>query len=150
MKFYYLILVILFLSGFSCKEGIGEAQEPSKKKNIVSIADTLSLKFNANDKWSVNIETHEGVNKMDSIIKQFEITGNKSYKELGDALSKQTSYIIRNCTMTGESHDQLHIVLVPMLDEISVLRETENEAESKKAFNNLKELIKAYFEYFKM
>jgi hypothetical protein len=44
--------------------------------------------------------------------------------------------------MTGEPHDQLHVVLAPMLDEISVLRETDSEVSAEIAFTKLKELIK--------
>jgi CRISPR/Cas system CSM-associated protein Csm2 small subunit len=51
--------------------------------------------------------------------------------------------------MTGEPHDQLHVVLVPMLDEISIMRESKNDKESENALINLKDLIQAYYEYFK-
>ncbi|WP_223034939.1 hypothetical protein [Hanstruepera marina] len=150
MKVYHIILVVFVLSNISCREDKREVDEPIKKEKAISIADTLSLRLNAVNKWLVNSETHEGVNKMDSIISQFETKGNMSYKELGEALSKQTSYIIKNCTMTGEPHDQLHVVLVPMLDEISILRETDSETESVHALSNLTELIEAYYQYFKL
>jgi hypothetical protein len=66
------------------------------------------------------------------------------------SLSKQTGYIIKNCTMTGEPHDQLHVVLVPMLDEISVLRETDSDLDAQKALKSLQNLIKTYYNYFKI
>lgn len=116
----------------------------------ISIADTLQLTFDNGNKWLVNLETHEGVKNMDSILKQFKSENSKNYQELGNNLSKQTSYVIKNCTMTGEPHDQLHVVLVPMLDEISVLRESENPDLQQTAQANLNELIQAYFKHFNL
>lgn len=121
LSFIFIVFVLVFLSCKNNKKptGIVAAQN-------ITIADTLQLTFNNGNKWLVNLETHEGVKHMDSILKRFDSENSKNYQELGNQLSKQTSYVIKNCTMTGESHDQLHVVLVPILDEISVLRETEN------------------------
>ena len=65
---------------------------------------------------------------MDSIISVFKNDQNKNYQTLSKAFSEQTSYVIKNCSITGESHNQLHVVLVPMLDEISTLKESNNKA----------------------
>ena len=51
--------------------------------------------------------------------------------------------------MTGEAHDQLHVILVPMLDEISILKESNKLEESNTALNELEDLIDTYYEYFK-
>lgn len=148
MKVLNVIVVIVLFSLVCCKK---EAKTEAKKTvEDTSIVGTLSLKLNANQKWFVNEETHEGVTKMNAIISDFNKSENTNYKTLGDSLSKQTSYIIKNCTMTGEPHDQLHVVLVPMLDEISIMRESKNDKESENALNNLKDLIQAYYEYFKL
>lgn len=150
MKVYHLIWVVFVLIIISCKEDKREVDEPNKKEKAISIADTLSLRLNADDKWLVNNETHEGVTKIKAIISDFKKGENTNYEALGDSLSKQTSYIIKNCTMTGEPHDQLHVVLVPILDEISILRESKNNLESEKALKNLKELIEIYYQFFKL
>lgn len=50
--------------------------------------------------------------------------------------------------MEGEPHDQLHVVLLPMLENISVLRESGNLTQLQQAEQNLKELIQAYYTYF--
>lgn len=148
MKVLNVIVVIVLFSLVSCKK---EAKTEAKKTvEDISIVDTLSLKLNVGEKWLVNEETHEGVTKMNAIISDFNKSENTNYKTLGDSLSKQTSYIIKNCTMTGEPHDQLHVVLVPMLDEISIMRESKNDKESENALINLKDLIQAYYEYFKL
>ena len=85
---------------------------------------------------------------MDSILRVFRSDSTKDYVALANALSQQTSVIIKKCSMTGEPHDQLHVVLVPMLDEISKLKESEPDALPEKALHQLEILIAAYFKHF--
>lgn len=147
----YFAIASLFILLLSCKsETNKENYNQDSEVESISILDTLSLKLNVNEKWIANIETHEGVSKMDSIISGFKRNKDNDYKVLGETLSKQTSYIIKNCSMKGEPHDQLHVVLIPMLDEISILREEDNEAKAKSALDNLEVLIRAYFKFFKV
>lgn len=133
----------------SCKKS--EKVSPSdalSENEKISVLDTLQLQLNEGNKWIANVETHDGVKQMDAIISVFKNESKKDYKVLGDSLAKQTSYIIKNCSMKGEPHDQLHVVLVPMLDEISILREQANPSESIAALHRLEQLIAAYFLYF--
>ena len=116
----------------------------------ISLLDTLTLKLNNGEKWVANNETQIGILKMDSIITAFKSDGNEDYSSLGKAISKQTSFIIKSCNMTGEAHDQLHVVLVPMLDEISILKESTNAEESKSALNELEDLMEGYFSHFRI
>ncbi|MFV0541394.1 MAG: hypothetical protein ACK5MZ_09190 [Aestuariibaculum sp.] len=113
-------------------------------------ANIENLKLDNGNKWTVNTETQEGITKMGGFLKAFNGTTTEDYKNLGDTLSSQTSYIIKHCTMKGESHNQLHEVLLPMLDNISVLRESAQLEEQKKASKTLNALIKTYHEYFKL
>ncbi|EGV44031.1 hypothetical protein BZARG_1497 [Bizionia argentinensis JUB59] len=145
-----LFLVLICAALFTSCKNEPKATDSLETVQKISVADTLQLNLNRGDKWLVNPETHEGVKNMEAIIKKFDLESSTNYKELGDKLSKQTSYVIKNCTMTGEPHDQLHVVLVPMLDEISVLRETNNPKLADVAHDNLKELIQAYFNHFNL
>ena len=52
--------------------------------------------------------------------------------------------------MKGEPHDQLHVVLIPMLDEISILREETDEEKTIQALHNLELLVSTYFKFFKV
>ncbi len=148
-KFFITVCFLIFI--VSCKsETKKENSNQDSDVEIISIVDTLSLKLNANKKWIANLETHEGITKMDSIISVFKTDNKTDYKTLGKNLSKQTGYIIKHCSMKGEPHDQLHVVLIPMLDEISILKEEDNEEKTKLAFDNLEQLINAYFKFFKV
>ena len=149
-KLRILITIILVVSFSSCKKDSETNSEIKAETKELSLLDTLTLKLDNGKKWVVNNETQIGITKMDSIISAFKNEENKDYSNLGKDLSVQTGYIIRSCNMTGEAHDQLHVVLVPMLDEISTLKESENKEESKLALAELETLIVAYFNHFKI
>lgn len=136
-KIFASLCVLLFL--FGCKKNTHQLETNEVLKE---------LKYNNQEPWIVNNETHIGVLKMDSIIKEFSKSKNDNYTVLGESLSKQTSYIIKSCDMKGEAHDQLHVVLVPMLDEISILRENIDISNKKNALIRLEIYIKKYFKYF--
>ncbi|WP_323788010.1 hypothetical protein [Psychroserpens sp.] len=150
MKKSFVILCLLaVLIGCKSETKKMNSIEESEVESI-SIIDTLSLKLNDGQKWIANIETNEGISKMDSIISTFKKSKGNDYETLGNNLAKQTGYVIKHCSMKGEPHDQLHVVLIPMLDEISVLREEDDEEKNKLALHNLEALISAYFEFFKV
>ncbi len=149
MKLKLLIISILILCAFSCRKetqkSIPNPTEPEK----ISLLDTLTLKLNNGEKWAANLETHIGVTQMDSIIKTFKSGSQKDFAVLGNALSQQTGMIIKKCNMKGEPHEQLHLVLLPMLDEISALTELGTETPSEKVLQELENLIAVYFKHFK-
>lgn len=142
------ILVVMFF--FGCKKDAQKTIPNAFESEEISLLDTLKLKLDNGKKWVVNNETQIGIAKMDSILKSAKFDGIESYVDLGNQLSKQTSYIIKSCDMTGEAHDQLHVVLVPILDEISILKEATHVNESKNALSRIKKLIEDYYNHFKI
>lgn len=139
MKTKISILIMFLALTFSCKN------ETSKTEPQAIKIEGLTL--NNNEKWIANEETHIGMKHIDSILKNNTST---SGKVLGNILSKQTSYIIKSCDMEGEAHDQLHVVLVPILEEIIDIKDVENTSELEKKVTNLQRLTATYFEYFKI
>jgi len=131
------ILIMILLSCYSCKNNTTEPQAIQLE----------GLTLNNNEKWIANEETHIGMKRIDSILKNNTSTSGKT---LGDILSKQTSYIIKSCDMEGEAHDQLHVVLVPILEEITDIKDLENASDIDKKVTTLKRLTATYFQYFKI
>jgi hypothetical protein len=134
----YLIIILVFAVTFACKN---ETPQPETSNTKIE-----GLALNNNEKWVANNETHKGMQRIDSILKTTTV---KSGQLLGALLSKETSYIIKNCDMTGEAHDQLHIVLVPILETITDIKTIENSLELKEKVTILQNLSATYFEYFK-
>lgn len=151
MKTRLLMLCLLTITLVSCKKSTQKPSgEPKIETEEVSLLDTLQLKLNHGEKWIANLETHVGIKNMDSIIKNFANQNTKDYVALGQLLSAQTSFVIKNCSMKGEPHDQLHVVLVPMLDEISILKASESTENAEVALSKLEDLIYNYFSHFKL
>ena len=134
-----LIFIFLIVVTYSCKNNKVETEVDSVLEQLI---------LNQGKPWLVNNETHIGVTKMDSLIENFTKSKDKNHTNLGELLSKQTSFIIKKCSMTGKPHDQLHIVLIPMLDEIFILRESDDITIKKAALSKLQIYIEKYFEHF--
>jgi len=149
MNSKYVIIILFLVVVFSCKNESKKENDERIEIQEMSLIENEQLKLNNGEKWIANNETHEGVKNMDSIIKAFKTAKIRDYGLLGGTLSLQTSYIIEQCDMKGEPHDQLHVVLVPMLDDIAVLKDADIN-KSKLALENLEGLIKIYFNHFKL
>lgn len=149
MKYKFIVFFITSLIFFSCKNEVKKSTQSNTIIEEVNPLDTLPLRLNNGEKWIVNNATQIGVAKMDSILKSFNSNKDENYLGLGNNLSQQTSFIIKSCDMTGEAHDQLHVVLVPMLDEIYILKDSNIIEEQKRATNNLELLINIYYDHFK-
>ena len=79
------------------------------------------LRLDNGKKWKANEATHLGMGNLQKLLTDFETSPDKNHRALGESLRAETNAIIQNCTMTGESHLQLHLVLNPMLENIEKL-----------------------------
>lgn len=133
------LLILLLVLVVSCKSETNE-----KNEEVLSVSDS-QLQLNDGKKWIANTETHIGMKRIDSLLKN-----NSSFngKLLGEAISKQTSYIIKSCNMKGKAHDQLHLVLVPILEDVSELKESKDALKSKQIQYKLELRLQDYFKYF--
>lgn len=107
------------------------------------------LKLNNGDLWMANAETTEGIEKMTQLIANFSDTENmEAYAELKTTLETEFGTIISKCTMTGESHDQLHNYLLPMKPLFKDLA-AEDLATRKAGLKKLNKHLSEYSAYFK-
>lgn len=151
MKAKFICIALVSLTLINCKKQVEKVVAPIETSESVTTKEEVpNLKLDNGQQWTANLETHQGFQKMDSIIKSFKIEGTENYKLLGENLSIQTNFVIKNCTMKGEPHDELHVILLPVLDQISILKESKNSIDAQNAFNTLEELIQEYFVYFKV
>jgi hypothetical protein len=138
-KYIYIVLVLITITSIGCKNDKSTATE---SKIIPE-----GLVLNNGEKWIANEATHIGMKRIDSILKNNTTLDGQT---LGDTLSKETSYIIKSCDMTGEAHDQLHLVLVPILEEITDLKDITDSNKTKEKVSYLKGLVNTYFQYFRV
>lgn len=131
--------------------------EKTKKQEIAAPVQTEeethesegALKLNNGDLWMANSETTEGIEKMTQLITNFSDTENmEAYAELKTTMETEFGTIISKCTMTGESHDQLHNYLLPMKPFFKDL--AAKDLETRKAgLEKLTKHLSEYSAYFK-
>ena len=110
---------------------------------------TADIQLNNGQKWDANSETNEGVQKMQNSVKTHTTNTLEDYHKLAEQLNEDKNYVIKNCTMKGPSHDNLHIWLVPLIEKIDALSETKMLEDASKIKNGIVENINSYNTYFK-
>lgn len=96
-------------------------------------------------KWKANAETITGINNMSSLV-QNGIAGKIEAVKLYDSLQVEFKTIFDKCTMTGESHNQLHNYLIPLKDELEKLKIGKNATETLEEIQEYLLTFKNYFE----
>ncbi len=99
-------------------------------------------------KWSANTETTDGVREMLNLIKDNKTTTTDDYKKLGIALNNVKNTVVKECTMKGASHDNLHVWLHPLIEKIALLQKVENAEKGEQLTSNIKKHLEGYYEYF--
>ncbi len=96
-------------------------------------------------KWKANAETITGINNMSSLV-QNGIAGKIEAVKLYDSLQVEFKTIFDKCTMTGESHNQLHNYLIQIKGQLEKLKAGNTDAEILKEMQEYLLTFKNYFE----
>lgn len=148
MKKNILILGIVVIGSLSSCGEVTQVKEVEDVKHVVEKVDGLVL--NNGVKWTVNTETHEGMTQIKVILDNMDPLTLEDYNLLGEKCNEQTSFIISNCSMTGEAHNQLHLVLHPILDDIDNLQNVKSIEDGIAAVASLGKNISDYFTHFEI
>lgn len=98
--------------------------------------------------WQANLETTEGIKKMQGIMNSFSEKENvTAYASLKGELEAEFSNIFQKCTMKGEAHNQLHNYLKPMIVLFEGL-ESSNLETCKTSFKTMENHLTGYTNYF--
>ncbi len=109
---------------------------------------TNDIELNNGSKWSANPETKVGVQNMQNMIKTQTTKALDDYYKLAEQLNNDKNYVIKNCTMKGASHDNLHIWLLPLMDKIEALSQAKTLKEASKLKYSIEINLHAYNDYF--
>ena len=145
----YLVITILIFT-ISCKNSTKKkpVQEEPQQTEQQHSNEVEELKLNNGKLWEANAETSEGINGMLELLANFsEVENPEGYATLKQNLETQFKNIIEKCSMTGESHNQLHVFIVPMKDLFNGLTSSDI-ANCKENFNKLNAHLKTYKNYF--
>lgn len=110
------------------------------------------LDLNKGKKWNADSHTMENATRMIALLDQFEISSEDktllAMQTLGGKLQRNVAELIRGCTMTGPSHDQLHVWLSGVIPVVATLKDAETVSQGKEAYDQLSPRIKEFTEYF--
>jgi len=155
MKKTAILGLVLLISLLGCKET--QKEKTTKEQTAVEHKEDThggqnnwmsQIQLDNGAKWKANIETTEGIQAMSSRIAEDESISIKHYKKLASDLNDLKNNIIKECTMEGESHDNLHVFLVPLLDKIEALGEVNSVHEGAVITRDIREHLKVYYNYF--
>ncbi|MAO07844.1 MAG: hypothetical protein CL596_03940 [Alteromonas sp.] len=151
-----LIAAALFFTG--CKEqpkenttiknNEVEHTEHHTESNLVSNDWMHNIQLDNGAKWEANPETNQGVTKMKLAFAQNNPKDLKDYHELAETLNNDKNFVIKECTMKGPSHDNLHVWLLPLIDKIDALKEAKTLEEAQQIYKSIEQNVNAYDTYF--
>ena len=128
---------------------VKEAIETSKKNEDVLNNDWMDDIVLDNDvKWNANIETTQGVIAMLKLINESHLKTVDDYHVLANNLNTIKNTVVKECTMKGASHDNLHIFLHPLIEKINHLLKVTSTEEGVLTKESIKENLTAYKNYF--
>lgn len=113
------------------------------KAELIPLED--QVKLDNGEKWIANKETNEGIDNMLAMVKKEGRKETPDYVMLKERLDKEFNVLLEKCTMTGESHNQLHNYLLPLKAKIDKL----NPNSSKEAIEEIENYLLTYYDYFK-
>lgn len=160
MKRILIISIALLMGLIGCKEpnkeqpGTTETinatnhQAESKTSREPDNAWIKEIVLNNGIKWKANKETTDGVMLMLSYIDEGQATTSNEYRALGNRLNAVKNTVVKECTMDGASHDNLHIWLHPLIKKIAMLQKTQNKEEGALLLSDIKMHLEGYYDYF--
>lgn len=160
--FNFLTLIILAGQLFSCGN-MGNRDHDSQKTEIEGneqqsdshVAGTeIKLSLNNGAKWNSDESTFTGMKRLELTLFNFNNDNKESsvvqYNKLGIALANIDNEIISQCSMKGKDHDQLHVLLAPMLANVDVIKNGKDLIEIKVNAKALSEALVKFFEHFEV
>lgn len=104
--------------------------------------------LNNGSKWEANIETTQGVSHMLDILKNSKTENLNDYHALALKLNDAKNILVKECTMKGPAHDNLHLFLHPLIEKIDILLTVTSLDKAVSITMSIKENLDAYGTYF--
>lgn len=157
MKQFKLLLPVVLLVFVACnnqeskkeeshdnhqKEEMNDEQKDNKDEHEETAG---KVQLDNGKKWKANPETITGINNMSTLV-QNGIIGKVEVAKLYDSLQVEFKAIFDKCTMTGESHNQLHNYLLPLKGQLDKLKAGSSDINTLEEIQERLLTFKNYFE----
>ena len=150
MKNLLVLFILIATTFFACQNKPTSTTE--EKQEAVTTHEDMHdhanmVMLNNGEKWSANPETTQGITNMITFINEVPADPNTNdCLALRTKMESELNSIVQQCTMTGESHEQLHNYLIPMTEMIKSL-DTQNTGNCKSKVMELKQHLNEYGNY---
>ena len=157
MKQFKLLLPVVLLVFVACNNQESKKEENHDNHQKAEMKDEQmnnkedheetagKVQLDNGKKWKANPETITGISNMSTLV-QNGITGKVEVANLYDSLQIEFKTIFDKCTMTGESHNQLHNYLLPLKGQLDKLKAGSSDINTLKEMQEYLLTFKNYFE----
>ncbi len=158
MKTRMILLIAASLFLFSC----GNISDEQSKEQTEAVTheehshdhEMATLELNNGAKWDSDLSTFTGMKKLELTLFNFNENHKNptlaDYNKLGEELANINKDIISQCSMRGIDHDQLHILLAPMLANVDVIKNGQDMVKVKDNTEELSAALVQFFEHFEV
>ncbi len=146
-----IVLVCCAALIWSCQhheKGHSTHEEDGATTHQHDTTNTEVIQLNQGARWLVNAEMKPFVVAGSRLLDDFIAQNGTDYKALAKNLGVENDKLIKSCTMTGKSHDELHKWLHPHLELVKQLAEAKDEAAAHVLVDKLKKSYLLYSEFF--
>ncbi|HRO07926.1 MAG TPA: hypothetical protein PK047_03610 [Saprospiraceae bacterium] len=150
-----LLIILLFISGmisWNCKNEkmTGSSEPVSQTVREVQNQNGLigQIELDNGKKWTVNDEMKPFIAEGEKLVDNYIQSGDDDYIKLAEALKIQNDNLIKSCTMTGKSHDELHKWLEPHQKLIEMIKNLPEKEMAGKVITRLKSSYEIYHSNF--
>lgn len=123
--------------------------EHLEEAGVLNNAWVNEIKLDDGKKWGANLETTQGVENMLELLQASDPETAEDYHVLAAGLNDEKDFVVRECTMEGPSHDNLHVFLHPLIKKIDALSKVSSGGEGAEVTSDIKENLEGYYTYFK-
>lgn len=125
-----------------------ETAEADEHTNHDENADaTVKLELDNGKKWKTNAEMLPFINEQEKLLDAYD-DDKHDYKVLATNLNAANEKLIKSCTMTGKSHDVLHVWLTDHMKNINLLSKATTKDEADQLTDALDHSMETYHQYF--
>ena len=151
VSIFLLILFPVFL--FSSCNNVTEVNTENEKSTSQDESshqhdDNETLRLDNGKRWIVVKDMLIYIDYMKYDINGFTGSSVDDYRNLSTDLLINIDLLTANCTMKGDAHDQLHLWLLPYIDQVNHFVALESLDDSKATLQELKVTFKVFDQYF--
>lgn len=149
------IVSIAMLTSCEKKEAVNHSDHTQTEQTATAEADnhaehndaTATLELDNGSKWKTNAEMLPFINEQEKLLTAYDAaTGD--FNKLGTDLMAANQGLVESCTMTGKSHDVLHVWLSEHMKKADLLAKSTDKTAADQLVNELKHSMETYHQYF--